>query len=147
LKCPEGIKVSGETVIPPGNLYVNMKIKDEPPQDDTPVSQPYRHTQTHTDTHRHTDTQTQTDGRTDRQTQTQTDTGTKRQTDGRKDRQAGRQACRHTHTHPHTPARTHTTLARSRVIASLLGVYCCARRTLRLISGTTTLSIECVLLL
>ena len=37
LKCPEGITVSGDMVIPPGNLYVNMRIKDEPPVDDAPV--------------------------------------------------------------------------------------------------------------
>lgn len=37
LKCPDGIKVSGDLVIPPGNVYVNMKIKYELPKEDTPV--------------------------------------------------------------------------------------------------------------
>ena len=94
MKCPDGIKVSGETVIPPGNLYVNMKIKDEPPQDDTPVSQPYRHTQTHTDTHRHTQTHRHpdTDGWTERQTDADTDRHGYKETDGRTEGQAGRQA-------------------------------------------------------
>ena len=32
LKCPQGIKVSGELVIPPGNLYVNLKIQSDAPQ-------------------------------------------------------------------------------------------------------------------
>lgn len=37
LKCPEGLTVSGDLVVPPGNVYVNFKIKDEPPQEDAPV--------------------------------------------------------------------------------------------------------------
>ena len=37
MKCPEGLTVSGDLVVPPGNVYVNFKIKDEPPQEDAPV--------------------------------------------------------------------------------------------------------------
>lgn len=37
LKCPQGLTVSGDLVIPPGNVYVNFKIKDDPPQEGAPV--------------------------------------------------------------------------------------------------------------
>ena len=37
LKCPEGLTVSGKLVVPPGNLYVNMKVRDERPTGDAPV--------------------------------------------------------------------------------------------------------------
>lgn len=37
LKCPEGITVSGDLVVPPGNVYVNFKIQDEPPREGAPV--------------------------------------------------------------------------------------------------------------
>jgi hypothetical protein len=37
LKCPEGISVSGDLVVPPGNVYVNFKIKTEPAREGAPV--------------------------------------------------------------------------------------------------------------